>query len=184
MVQDLKFGNCTLNSYNGDGSEAATTKTPTVANGYVGHCRSLTLSTAGYHYTWAGTMNNTKAYSGAPTSSISCVGTDPDPDMCRGVCPYGWHVPTRQELIHAEEAFKLSGCSGINCWNENSAFEGVRSCYTRDNDVTEPRDCIYYWSSTWYVSGQSYCIAWPGRGSGASDYCAQWGLPVRCIRNN
>jgi hypothetical protein len=110
MVQDLKFGNCTLNSYNGDGSEAATTQTPTVADGYVGHCRSLTLSTAGYHYTWAGIMNNTKAYSGASSSSISCVGTDPDPIVCRGACPSGWHVPTRRNLYLPR---KLLSCPDV-----------------------------------------------------------------------
>jgi uncharacterized protein (TIGR02145 family) len=194
MVQDLMFGNCTESSYIYDNSEAATTRTPTVAPGYVGHCRTNTRSGAGYMYGWAATMNNTKAYYSSSNSSFQCIGTgsgtvSPNPGACRGICPDGWHVPTgstagEYQALHAAMVSSYK-CSNDACWNASSAWEGVLGGYCIQGALYDQDSRGYYWSSTYYDAYAAYRLRFYSGtvNPGTDRYDKDDGYPVRCIKN-
>jgi hypothetical protein len=77
MVQNLAFGDCTESSFYNDNSAEATTHAPTVAAGYVGHCRTNPREGAGYLYNWPAAMQNENAYYGSSDNSFACSGSGP-----------------------------------------------------------------------------------------------------------
>jgi uncharacterized protein (TIGR02145 family) len=190
MVQDLKFGTCPndLTHWNNDNSEAATASTPTVHDGYVGHCRSTTYTAAGFLYNWPAAMQNKGTYFGG--SYQGCSGTGATANTCRGICPEGWHIPTGNS---GGEFYDLHynynrGCVTTNgdCWNAFSDWEGVLdgSC---DSDGTPNHQGLYghYWSSTYNRYWNTYDLyfyngkTYPGTTAQPNHY----GLSVRCLRN-
>jgi uncharacterized protein (TIGR02145 family) len=199
MVQDMKFGACSATGtwYN-DNSAAATTHTPTVASGYVGHCTAATNSDTtpkrGYLYNWPAAINNSNAYYGSSVSSFQCTGTasgnsGTNPGACRGICPEGWHIPTGDTTGEFQALHTAIGdCSRSNddCWNAASAFEGVLGGDCGDDGLVAEQNSIgHYWSSTYCDDSYAYALgfhsttAYPGIGKG-SKYV---GRSVRCVRN-
>jgi uncharacterized protein (TIGR02145 family) len=192
MVQNLMFGTCTETSFRYDNSLGATTVTPTVAPGYVGHCRSNPTPGAGYLYNWPAVMNNEKAYEGSRERDLACKGADsgmvaPNPSYCRGICPEGWHVPTIDEYLQASRAFENSyNCRGEICWDGASRWEGVLggACGS-DGSLNDQGKYARYWSSTfdsiaaadiiYFYSGFTYL--------GLTSHYKGSGAPVRCVRN-
>ncbi|MDR0691991.1 MAG: hypothetical protein LBF69_03025, partial [Prevotellaceae bacterium] len=132
MVQDLKFGkNCTENSFANDDSRSDAVRSPTVdSDDYVGHCRTSTVNGAGYLYNWAAAMKNANGYWGSSDKSFGCTGTGSTVNQCQGICPEGWHVPTRDEFSNTISTFTNAySCSKDNCWNASSKWEGVSGGY-------------------------------------------------------
>jgi uncharacterized protein (TIGR02145 family) len=196
MVQDLMFGNCTASSWYNDNSAAATTHTPTVASGYVGHCRTTTYATAGYLYNWPAAMNNSLAYSGSTNSSFQCTGTgggtvSPNPGACRGICPEGWHIPTGNIAGEFKALHDAPGrnCATNNddCWDANSAWEGVYggACYD-DGGLTGQGQRADYLSSTFGNSGAVYLLLFTSSSMDLAtslNHSKASGRSVRCIKN-
>jgi uncharacterized protein (TIGR02145 family) len=197
MVQDLKFGTCPndLTHWNNDNSEAATASTPTVHDGYVGHCRSTTYTDAGFLYNWPAAMQSTKAYYGS-TVTVGCSGTvtgtsGTAPSVCQGICPEGWHIPTGKST---GEFYDLHynynrGCVTTNgdCWNAFSDWEGVLGGYCSFNGTPANQGSLAaYWSSTYASSYYAYGLyfingaTYPGT---HSYYNKDAGFSVRCLRN-
>jgi uncharacterized protein (TIGR02145 family) len=190
MVQDLKFGDCPNNTgywYN-DNSEAATTHTPTVYDGYVGHCRATSQANAGYLYNWPAAMQNVNAYYGSTDDSFQCIGTSGS--GCQGICPDGWHIPTGApdgefQALHNAPGRNCS-TSNDNCWNANSDWEGVYGGSCNLSGVLSNQGGVAnYWSSTYYNNNNVYdliflsSITFPG----TNNYYKQDGFSVRCVRN-
>jgi uncharacterized protein (TIGR02145 family) len=197
MVQDLQFGNCTETSYHYDDSEGATTLTPTVAPGYVGHCRTNGYLNAGYSYNWAAAINNTKAFDGSGESRFQCTGTGagtviPNPGSCQSICPEGWHIPTGNtagefQILHNAmvNAYK---CSTSDCWDgkKGSYWEGVLGGVSyADGSLRELGGHGIYWSSTYYDKNYAYPLYFYGSNAtpGTYPYRKYYGFSVRCVRN-
>ena len=195
MVQDLKFGNCTETSYNNDNSEGATTVTPTVATGYVGHCRTSGVSGAGYMYNFPAIMNNTMAYQGTTKEDFGCSGTGsgnvhPNPAACQGLCPSGWHIPTGNtngEYYDANTKFiAYTQCSNSACWDASSMFEGTANGWIVENGTPSAPASTHYWSSTIpsknriYIFRLYYTV--PDAGTYNDAYYNR-GFGIRCIKN-
>jgi uncharacterized protein (TIGR02145 family) len=98
MVQDLKFGDKCGNktsfsgsTYNQQGKVSSTFPQ------YYGDCSNIRETSTpvdrGYFYDWAAVMNKSGAYTGS-TSAVGCTGTGNSANICQGICPVGWHVPT------------------------------------------------------------------------------------------
>jgi uncharacterized protein (TIGR02145 family) len=197
MAQDLTFGTCTASSWKNDNSEGATTVTPTVAPGYVGHCRANTVSGAGYYYNWPATMNNTKAYYGSTNSSFECTGTGSgtsgqNPGACKGICPEGWHIPTGNtngEFYTLHNALvSYSKCSNQNCWLSPAMPEIVKEgggYLFPEGDVCCSNGYMYY-TSTSANATQVYhahlCAAFTA-GNDFYNVDKRWGMRIRCVRN-
>jgi uncharacterized protein (TIGR02145 family) len=195
MVQDLMFGNCTDASFKNDNSEAATTVTPTVAPGYVGHCRTIPVTGAGFYYNWPAVMNNKLAYYGSTYTALQCTGVgagtvSPNPGACRGICPDGWHIPTGNtngEFAALHNATGNCSTSNDNCWNSTSAFEGI--CYTGYcTQAGSPSNVGYteYCTSTYRGSSNMYDLKFSLSSvyiGTYSDAVKSDGYAVRCIKN-
>jgi uncharacterized protein (TIGR02145 family) len=202
MVQDLQFGDCPddLTHWNDDKSEAATASTPTVHDGYVGHCRSTTYTDGGFLYNWPATMQNKGAYYGG--TYTGCSGTitgttDAAPGACQGICPEGWHVPSDGEFYTLQNAMESGvdfDCSGVACWTASSQWEGMFGGYCRPNGEPYGQDygAAYWTSSTYYSSSSSsssssayilnfYIDGVPGINH--FPYGKDFGVTVRCVRN-
>jgi uncharacterized protein (TIGR02145 family) len=195
MVQDLKFGTCpnsTASWYN-DNSEAATTHSPTVYAGYVGHCRSSTYTNAGYLYNWPAAMQNKDAYSGG--SYHGCSGTatgttGTNPGACQGICPVGWHIPTGNSSgefydLHNNYGRNCS-TSNDNCWNASSTWGGVLGGYCNSSGSLDYQGVsAYYWSSTYISPTGAYLLYFysGSTGPGMSTNYKYDGFSVRCVKN-
>jgi uncharacterized protein (TIGR02145 family) len=191
MVQNLAFGTCpnsTASWYN-DNSAAATTHTPTMYEGYVGHCRASSKS--GYIYTWSAAMQDENAYAG--TGSIDgCTGTSagtasPNPGTCQGICPTGWHVPTGNT---AGEYYALGTamgpCSSSNdlCWNMDSAFEGAYAGATASGGNENGHTSGTLWSSTAASDDAANIMRFNVTTStSVGTYSKNYGAMVRCVMN-
>jgi uncharacterized protein (TIGR02145 family) len=189
MVQDLKFGNCTESSWKPEPqSEGGTTITPTVAPGYVGHCRTSTATGAGFLYSWAGAMNFADVYFQMGRIPLVCTDANIGDPACRGICPEGWHIMTGQHsgdattLYIAMQTYK--SCSCISCLTEEP-WEGVRGGVIAGGaGITN--GSMYMWTSTITADNgraariqmnNTECI--PGVGSIGVHY----GMTTRCVRN-
>ncbi|MDR3184824.1 MAG: hypothetical protein LBT49_05410 [Prevotellaceae bacterium] len=194
MVQALRFGDCTDNSWMVDESIAATTATPTVAPGYVGHCRTTTLSGAGYKYNWPAAMNNSLAYHGS-SSNIGCSGTCTGktgscPAVCQGICPDGWHIPTGNAdgeiatLLRALESF--TGCKSCTCYGVDSWWERVNSGLCWGGQMQYVNQCDDTWTSTYSSSTQARNEQACNDGcypTGNDNNEKRDGTDVRCVMN-
>jgi uncharacterized protein (TIGR02145 family) len=124
MVQDLKFGNCTENSWMNDTSAEMAASTPTLNAGYVGHCRSRSGHDYGYYYTWPAAMNNANNQATASALSTVCSGVMSDVNTCRGICPASFHVPTTDEYGQVTSSV-LACCNSIaaTMWDTDGLME-------------------------------------------------------------
>ena len=187
MAQDLMFGNCNANSFKNDQSEAATTITPTVAEGYVGHCRTDAEST---YYNWPAVMNNSKAYYASSDNSFQCTGIGTSTSACQGICPTGWHVPTGKTdgefyTLHTALA-SYAQCTNQKCWLNPAMPEVVAGGYVEPNGSMWCTGGYKYWTSTAANANQVYHAHVCSAFTAGNDYYnvdKRWGARVRCVRN-
>jgi uncharacterized protein (TIGR02145 family) len=187
MVQDLKFGNCTNNSLLNDDAVDEALRSPIVADGYVGHCRTSNVSNAGYLYNWPAAMNNKDGYYYSSVQTFQCTGTDGSVNQCQGICPDGWHVPTKEEFEHAHSAFMTAySCSGGQCWNETSEWEGVLGGYSNyGNTMYYAGTRGLYWSSSYNNTTKAFYLYFYNNEMSTTkeDAGKSCALMVRCVKN-
>jgi uncharacterized protein (TIGR02145 family) len=185
MMQNLAFGNCSETSFKTDNSADATRVTPTVATDYVGHCRTALGANGGYLYNWPAAMNNVNAhYSG--TQNFQCTGTSSAVNACRGICPEGWHVPTKDEFSNSHVAFTSNySCVKDNCWNASSQWEGVLGGYCNAAGNIQANIYGTYWTSTSVsVYNANFLRFYTNNVSeGTASDNRNIGHAVRCVRN-
>ena len=125
-------------------------------------------------------------------------------DDSQGLCPTGWHVPTRQEWIELENFITCQGFEGT----EGTALKSTSGWYNdgngtddfgfsalpggiRDNDITDfinAGAAGYWWSANEYSDDNSE--AW-GRGlvfewtyTGEDVFWKDEGMSVRCLKDS
>jgi uncharacterized protein (TIGR02145 family) len=192
MVQDLKFGDkCDKETFKGSSGSDQTGNVTTLENmTYYGDCRNSPTQGAGYLYDWAAAMNQSGAYLGGRTD-IGCSGTGTAANVCQGICPDGWHIPTGDNNGELRQLMNSPNfCANKNdCWLQDSAWEGIPGgTYAMRNPG--------FWGTGWhFMKTSTSCNAhdayhWiVGRG-GSVQYPFCQGEPyredaaqVRCIRN-
>jgi uncharacterized protein (TIGR02145 family) len=196
MVQDLKFGTCPNSAANwySDESAAATTHTPTVYAGYVGHCRSSTYTNAGYLYNWPAVMQNTDAYYSSTVSSFGCSGTEsgtalPNPGACQGICPAGWHVPTAYsdgEYRALDEAMKNAFSCSPDCWHDSNYWGGVLAGYAdHAGNLVSPGTRAFYTSSRYGHAYNPWVLDLLETYTEPyiRGYSKGYGMSLRCVKN-
>jgi uncharacterized protein (TIGR02145 family) len=181
MVQDLKYGSgCNKNTFAG----SRVNKTDNVAAGHYGDCRTSTIG--GYLYDWAAAINKADAYYGS-SKNVGCATAAAAATNCRGVCPPGWHVPSRAEFNDANNKFNSAyKCTQSACWNSGSEWAGVCAGFSSAfGDISEIGSKAYYWSSTQYNGSNAHSLTFTLRGSASTTgYTSKhFGLLVRCVRN-
>jgi uncharacterized protein (TIGR02145 family) len=196
MVQDLKFGNLCGTEFSGSSVTDQSSHVSDVGT-YYGDCTTLTDGSTpanrGYLYDWAAAVNKAGAYYGS-SSNVGCSGTvtgsaGTAPGACQGICPADWHIPTGAttgEFYALQTA--NGGCvtTNDNCWNKDSAWEGVRGGYSyTDGTVRVQGTSGYYWSSTVTNGPNAKALYFhAGHAShGHSDQNKYYGFLVRCVRN-
>jgi uncharacterized protein (TIGR02145 family) len=201
MVQDLKFGNCVndnTTTWYEDNSYPAVMHTPTVADGYIGHCRSTTYTGAGYLYNWPAVMQHKAVYYGGSNIQFSCSGYSkglsyPNPAYCRGICPVGWHVPTSAEFYYLRNALRNNGTIQIGIDNfSNYAvidgdprhWHGVSGGYCNsDGSLQEQGNFAHYWSTTRENDNRAYIMLCGVDTFDSRARDKNQGRAVRCVRN-
>jgi uncharacterized protein (TIGR02145 family) len=190
MIQDIKFGNCNRRLGIQPGSIGLDV-IDSVYTGHYGNCCLNPTPGAGYSYDWPAAMNSANAFTNSTVSSMGCSGAaagtvSPNPGACQGICPDGWHIPTIQEIINMYNASaSLYKCSDVNCFAENSAWEGIRGGYIDSNVLNGGGNVGDYCSSEYYDQGGRIILSY----SGTSTYSwnmYRWkhmGTSVRCVRN-
>jgi uncharacterized protein (TIGR02145 family) len=177
MMQDLKFGDkCDKTSFNGNTSTMASNINST--GNYYGDCRNTTVSGGGYYYNWAATMNNEGAKSGGTYSG--CTGTDAAANACQGICPDGWHVPTKDEFPVLTSAMNTYwGCSVANCHTGAEYFNVVKASYVSSSNSINTSYYISITSSSASSSNIYECVSGV-IGNGATKIN---GYTIRCTKN-
>jgi uncharacterized protein (TIGR02145 family) len=194
MVQDLRYG--------GDGFAADSDKcaNKTTFNGGVsgpkafwgkyGDCMNYKIAgqtpdARGYMYDWAAVMQDANAYNGG--SSTGCTGMINSINVCKGICPAGFHVPTKEEFIEVYAKFQSAyGCSNGACWNPSSAWEGVYGGWAGGtNNIDAQGSKGNYWGGTSNDTGNGYSLYFVNNGE-LGDMTINVtnrhvGLTLRCV---
>jgi uncharacterized protein (TIGR02145 family) len=186
MVENLQFGDCTSISFHDDNSATDVAAEPTVAAGYVGHCRSGVASNTGYLYNWPAAMQHTNAYQSSSDHSFACTGTgsgtaSPNPAFCKGICPTGWHVPTGGA---GGEFAALAAVTSLNNPNRDWGFVPGGYCFYDGNIPEMLLEYAYYWSSTYNDNANAYILRMNSTNVDPIAHAGKdSGLSVRCVRN-
>jgi uncharacterized protein (TIGR02145 family) len=186
MIEDLQFGDCDIDTFENDHSLSTARSRPTVALGYVGHCRINPRVNAGYLYNWPAAMNNANAYYGSSKNGFQCRGTGASANKCRGICPVGWHLPTQDEFSDAYDHFQGQGCRRANCWNASSSWNGILGGVCTESSMLMGQGRhAFYWSSTGYEADVAYALHFSVDNALSKTFTHYkfYGLSVRCVRN-
>jgi uncharacterized protein (TIGR02145 family) len=148
MVQDLAFGEkCETKSSLGNLTTAGNI---TTSGTYYGGCYKINFAGAGYGY------NNTAAMNygtGATPSDYTCSGTysgyeNGYPATCRGICPEGWHIPTKDEITVMFEPFASdASCRSSFCYVDYLALP----LYDMDQVGTQAMTFATSETDMWYI---------------------------------
>jgi uncharacterized protein (TIGR02145 family) len=199
MIQDMKFGNlCNRTSFSGSATDRQGYVSDIFVNHY-GYCTNKTTrkdvsAARGYLYDWPAAMNAAGAYYGG-TGIMGCRLAESGtgrilptlninyPASCQGICPVGWHVPTKEEW---EVTFNNKD-TGYTVTEMLTVFQGaVPSEYVEhDGDMVNVR--FRYWTSSPDEDDKNDALSARSNDTSIlqSDNAAQRrsGLAVRCVRN-
>jgi uncharacterized protein (TIGR02145 family) len=180
MVQNLKFGkNCNKIKMTGSKND----QKDKVAPGYYGDCCSNSYANGGYFYDWAAAINKSQAYYNA-NANVGCSGTGTAASGCQGICPNGWHVPTKEEFDRADAKFNEIYKCGINCWTPTSQWESVYGGYvSTSGSVSQQGTSAAYWTSTHNNSGSALTFSIKANKIGYGQSLKNTGGSVRCIKD-
>jgi uncharacterized protein (TIGR02145 family) len=166
-------------------------KVKKLADGRYWIVQDLRFGNQGFLYDWATAVNmpgaNYGDFSYWGCRGTSTIPTGYQPNMCRGICPPGWHLPTIDEFTDAYSAFKRAyHCRGAACWDSGSAWEGVANGYaSADGEIFYQDTLGIYWSSTvedQYAAFGLWFIPHTHK-AGETRSAKSSRRAVRCIRN-
>ena len=150
-------------------------------------------------YTWAAAMDSAGTWSANGKGcgyKKTCSPTYP----VRGVCPEGWHLPSKAEwetLFNAVggqsvTGTKLKSTSGWSGWNSNGngtdafSFSALPAGYRINDGVYDDEgNDAYFWSSTEYYSSYAYrmYLYYGGDDAYLGDDRKYYGFSVRCLKD-
>ena len=165
-------------------------------------CRS-DCDTFGANYSWSVAMDSAGVYSsdgkGCGSGKL-CTHSD----KVRGICPAGWHLPSREEfwtLIAATGGPESSGknIKSRDIWGDNSrgediyGFNAVPAYYTKNTESFGKESATTcYWSSTEMTDSTASCLYFNNGEIGVlTDKVYTWGMDkdlrysqmVRCVKD-
>jgi uncharacterized protein (TIGR02145 family) len=202
MVQDLMFGSkCNKTTFKGSTSD----QTGNIdANGvYYGDCRNNPTSKGGYLYDWAAAVNHAGAYAGS-NAYAGCEGSGSASNACQGICPSGWHIPTRTETV---TLYLALGGTGTQCTPCTATYNNYKlASYPLDTNPlhfhASIRGAVGPTNATWGDGQNQY--AWYHSATpydsnricrlevsdavivdaARCDMYKSYGLLIRCMKNN
>jgi uncharacterized protein (TIGR02145 family) len=182
MVQDIKFGDkCMYNNFSST-SVVVQGKVSTVFNLHYGNCTALTNastpSNRGYMYDWSATINHADACMNCTIDDL-CGSSG-----CQGLCPVGWHVPTRTEF---ENIAAILPGENPTQWGPLTEWEGTYGGWTEQNGTLNDQGVQIHLSSS---TNNSLSRTW-GISNWVGDYIdviyygrrKDCGIQTRCIKN-
>jgi uncharacterized protein (TIGR02145 family) len=166
-------------------------------NSYCYKDNASNCSKYGRFYTWAAAMDSVGTWS---TNGKGCgYGTTCSPTYpVRGVCPSGWHLPTRAEFetlftavsgesIAGQKLKSTTGWSYSGITNEDAfAFSALPAGDRGDNGVYRyGGDLAFFWSSTEDHSYYAYRmhLSYYYDGAYLSSFNENFGSSVRCLKD-
>jgi uncharacterized protein (TIGR02145 family) len=167
MLQDLSFGElCEANSSH---SASSVTGLITAHGTYRGACAYVASKPTGYFYNVYAALNGLSRASCDCPSLSSCPDT---PTFCRGVCPYGWHLPSAAEWATLMPLVT----SYTDCWSDSSITDALSPSYA---------GCLSGCScSSHYRSDDGGCIVLNASASHwDASAVAHQSYRVRCLMN-
>jgi uncharacterized protein (TIGR02145 family) len=186
MVQSLKFGDQCEKISTFSGSSSDQLGQIHSSGTYYGKCRNAVNANTGYVYDWAAAVNAEGAYYNS-TVYKGCSGTSTAANICQGICPAGWHLPTYQEATLLKSAYETYYCS--SCWGTTSAWEpqgysqyngtgGVGACPSGD---ARQWTSYYNNASKSTIFGSALCY---NNTLSINEVDKNYGFNVRCLLNN
>jgi uncharacterized protein (TIGR02145 family) len=128
MVNNMKFGyKCTKTSFQITyGSNPASNKLTDISGYPYGDCASPTNTSypiQTFFYDESAVTQESGAYLGS-TTKYFYTGSE-GPNMLKGICPVGWHIPSQAEFIVADKAFvNYSALKNYSVWRPGALFDG------------------------------------------------------------
>jgi uncharacterized protein (TIGR02145 family) len=185
MTQDLRYGGpdgtaCDKSSFSGSISENVNSNR--FGKGTFGDCRNnASVANAGYLYDWTAAMQQPDAYYGNDTYA-GCSGLTSSNNICKGLCPEGFHVPTKDEFVDANGKFPRGN---DNKWNSTSTWQGVLGgvCYS-DGSLDHQGTRAHYWSSTQERRLYAYSLSFEsGKVNPQFENFKYHGASLRCVKD-
>ena len=157
-------------------------------------------------YTWAAAMDSAAIFS---KDGARC-GYDKECDAIgtvRGVCPEGWHLPSKEELedleiLAGQKAGDIDEAGTVlkssTGWKENDGKSGNGTdglgfgalpagfYYSYDGSFNYEGYYARFWSSTEHDSDDGYYLGlyYDGEGAYVDNLTEYSGFSVRCVKNN
>ena len=147
-------------------------------------------------YTWAAAMDSVKTGCGyGSTCSVASAGSA---TLVRGICPKGWHLPSRTEWEALFTAVGGSSTAGpklksLTGWNSGGngtdafGFSALPAGFSNNGgDFYYDGDNAYFWSSPESNSNYAYNMYLGYKYDGAylfNNYYKYYGFSVRCLRD-
>ena len=165
------------------------------ANSYCYDDKVSDCTKYGRLYKWAAAMDSAGSWS---TNGMGCGynKTCSPTYPVRGVCPEGWHLPTKVEyetLFTAVGGFRNAGAklksmsgwndngNGVNAYSFSALPAGDRS---GKGDYYGEGNNTFFWSSTEYNSGGAYSISMDLKlAPSLGYYLKYYGFSVRCVKD-
>jgi uncharacterized protein (TIGR02145 family) len=184
MVEDLRYGgsdwDACVNRTSFNGGSGLTHRFGTNTYGDCTNAKnSSTPAARGYLYDWAAAMQHPNAAYGYNYSG--CSGISTSANACQGICPPGFHLPTRDEFVHANAMYQ--GYYGYDAatWSNSSVWNGVLGG-GYNGSLYNQGSYANYWSSTQYNSYYAYFLYYLSDNLDV-DYTNKYlGMQVRCVK--
>ena len=165
------------------------------AKSYCEYNRVSSCNKYGRYYTWSAAMDSvgTYAVNGMGCGKYkTCSPTYP----VRGICPEGWHLPTKEEfeiLISngggaSNAGTKLKAVSG---WNANRngtdafGFTALPAGYCQGyNSCSEVGYKAFFWNASDYDEYKAYHGGMYSSSASVNKIDKSGGLPIRCVKDS
>ena len=152
-------------------------------------------------YTWAAAVDSAGTWStngkGCGYGSTCSVASTGSATLVRGVCPEGWHMPTRTEwetLFNAVGGQSIAGTKlkSTSGWNSSGngldafSFSALPAGGRYNNGYSDNVGyAAYFWSSTEFNSDDAYVMSlyYDGDGANLGNGDKYNGFSVRCLKD-
>jgi uncharacterized protein (TIGR02145 family) len=144
--------------------------------------------------------NNASFYTWAAAMGDNAISSNTNPSGVQGVCPDGWHLPSKVEWEILKAHLTNNGYSGTegnslratHNWSgfegtDNFGFTALKNGYRSPGSGIMFTDEVseYWWTSLGYTTTASdYWLAFPVEGFSTGGHSKSYGFSVRCVKNN
>lgn len=157
---------------------------------YGNYCNTDSCKTYGRYYTWAAAMDSAGVYS---ENGVGCGFGEKCllAGFVRGICPEGWHLPTRDEW---ETLYSAMGSSpyamqakGFSEWENatnESGFSALPAGHYRDGSFNSVGSYADFWSATELRNNYAYYwYLYVDKARFSDSGYKSYGSSVRCVKD-